>query len=97
MFNGEYYFRHIMSSKIFKGLGSIRVDGFDPSSAHNVTIPPFSVGTTDVVGVVFHADCCVRKVGLTVFDVAGNVNATSFDQGPLKGRIQFRLLLPNLS
>ena len=67
-------------------MSSIRVDGYDASSSvYNLTIPPFSVGTTDVVRVVFNADCCVRKVGFTVFDVVGNVNATTFDQGPLKG------------
>jgi hypothetical protein len=75
----------VLIYNIGPGLSSIRVDGYDASSVYNLTIPPFSVGTTDVVGVVFNADCCVRKIGLTVFDVAGNVNATTFDQGPIKG------------
>ncbi len=70
----------------FVGLSSIRVDGFDPASSnYNLTIPAFDVATTSVVPVDFFADCCVRRAAVTVFDVAGNVNSTSFNQGPLKG------------
>jgi hypothetical protein len=70
----------------WSGLSSIRVDGFDPvGSKYNLTIPPFNVGSTDVVPIDFVGDCCVRNVVLTVFDVAGNANATTFEQGPLKG------------
>ena len=74
-------------------MGSIRVDGFDPATSnYNVTIPPFTVGTTDTVPITFFADCCVRRAALTVFDVAGNVNSTSFNQGPLKGYFCTNLL-----
>jgi hypothetical protein len=68
------------------------VDGFDAgSSVHNLTIPPFTAGTTDPVSVEFNADCCVRTAKVTVFDVAGNDNFTAFDQGPMRGETNFFL------
>ena len=67
----------------------------DSYSKANLSVEPFSPGTTDLIKGVYHSDCCKPEVTIVASDLVGNVGKcfVQHDTTPAAGvRITHRML-----